>query len=41
MINYIKIKKFIVAVMLGVTKSIGYVPYRDDSMNGKRIESDK
>lgn len=39
MINYIK--KFIVSVMLGVVKSIGYVPYVDDSIDGKRIESDK
>ncbi len=37
--NYII--KFIVSVMLGVTKSIGYVPYKNDSLNEKRIESDK
>ena len=35
------IKKFIIYVMIGVAKSIGYVPYKDDGSNEKRIESDK
>ncbi len=35
------IKNSIFSVMLGVAKSIGYVPYKDDKSNEKRIESDK
>ena len=37
--NYII--KFIVSIMLGIGKSFGKVPYKDDSLNEKRIESDK
>lgn len=35
------IKKLIVSVMLGVTKSIGYAPYKDNRTNENRIKGDK